>query len=249
MILVASSAALLVASGLVGVRLTWLSRRTGGLPERLMGLGLVTMFLVYIPMMAVSGMGRVSVGELRFGLLVFATLFLWSGAGCIVGFTWKTFRPGDTWAELLTLAICSGLAATGGGLVAALHVSPPEMRSFDAGQLWAGLIRLPLIATFVWTGLEGLRHHQMSRRRLALGLADPVVTNRFLLWGVLGLVQTAIQVVSLTLHVQGLGMLASPVGLFVVAVAGIVGSVFMYLTFMPPRFYVRMLEQRPPQRA
>jgi hypothetical protein len=34
-----------------------------------------------------------------------------------------------------------------------------------------------------WGAVEALRWWRLLRRRLALGLADPVVTNRFLLWG------------------------------------------------------------------
>ena len=35
---------------------------------------------------------------------------------------------------------------------------------------------------FIWSTVEAALEHLRSRRRLALGLADPVITNRLLLW-------------------------------------------------------------------
>ena len=35
----------------------------------------------------------------------------------------------------------------------------------------------------LWGAAESLRYFSMMRRRAKLGLADPLVTNRFLLWG------------------------------------------------------------------
>ena len=38
-------------------------------------------------------------------------------------------------------------------------------------------------ANLLWGAVESLRYYALMRRRLRLGLADPLVTNRFLLWG------------------------------------------------------------------
>ena len=35
---------------------------------------------------------------------------------------------------------------------------------------------------FLWSAIEGFVHHRNARKRMALGLADPVVTNRFFVW-------------------------------------------------------------------
>ena len=50
----------------------------------------------------------------------------------------------------------------------------------------------PMVAVlglyYVWTAFEGFRYYGMMKKRMALGLADAVVTNRFLLWALCGLV-------------------------------------------------------------
>src|SRR5262249_16178730 len=39
------------------------------------------------------------------------------------------------------------------------------------------------VSGVVWMSVESFRYGAMLRRRLRLGLADPLVANRFLLWG------------------------------------------------------------------
>lgn len=240
----APSAAFFLVTGIVAVRLLLLSRRTGELPERLMGAGLLALAFVYVPLMASTGMGRRPVGEVNLHLVFVATLVLWAGFSAIVGFTWKTFRPTEGWATVLMLALSSGAAAFATGLIGALYASPPEMSSFEAGKLWTGLLRIPMLASFAWTGVEGIRAYRMSRKRMALGLGDASVTNQFLLWGVIGCAQIAIHSVSLLLHFSGTGMMTSPTGLLVVALGSGVGAVCMYLVFMPPVAYTRWVMAR-----
>jgi hypothetical protein len=239
------SAVFLLMSGVVAVRLLLLSRRTGELPERLMGGGLICMIFIYVPMMASTGMGRRPVGEVNVDLLAFGTFFLWVGFTSITAFTWKAFRPTETWAEVLILFISASTAGAAMGMIGALYASPPEMASFEAGKLWTGLLRVPLLAGVIWTGCEGMHAYRMARKRLALGLSDPVVANRFLLWGIVGFAQVGINGASLALHVIGIGMMVSPLGLFVVSIGSAVAAVCMWLVFMPPAAYVRWVEGRP----
>ena len=49
------------------------------------------------------------------------------------------------------------------------------------------LVDLLAQALYLWTSVESLTWWRRMHRRVALGLADPVVANRFFLWGVLGL--------------------------------------------------------------
>jgi hypothetical protein len=129
-------------------------------------------------------------------------------------------------------------------MTAAQLASPGDMSSFEAGSLWSGLLRIPLMAGYTWTAVEAQRSHGMARRRLAPGLGDPVVAIGFLLWGVMGVSQICVHNASSVLHLQGLGMLQSPVGLFVVAAGGAVGSVLMFLAFVTPKAYQDFLRGR-----
>jgi len=242
--LIVSSIALLGVSGVVAIRLLWLAWRTGEVPERLMGLGLGSLLFVYFPVMAMTGMGRAPVGEVDVALLASVMPFFVGGFTCLVCFTWRVFRPQSGWAMVLAFALALSVAGLLGGVIGALHASPPEADSFTVGQLWTGLLRLPMIAAFLWTGLEGARSWSQARRRLELGLTDAAVTNRFLLWAIVGFAQVALQTVSTVLHFQGLGMMASPIGLLVVSIGASVGSAALFLVFLPPRAYLRLIERR-----
>jgi hypothetical protein len=129
-------------------------------------------------------------------------------------------------------------------MTAAQLASPSDMSSFEAGWLWSGLLRVPMMAGYSWTAVETLRSHGMARRRMALGLGDPVVASGFLLWGIVGVSQMFVHSALLVLHFQGMGMLQSPVGLFVVAAGGAVGSVLMFLAFVTPKAYQDFLRGR-----
>ena len=41
-----------------------------------------------------------------------------------------------------------------------------------------------MLATLLWTGIESLAYSSALKRRLVLGLADPVVADRVQLWGI-----------------------------------------------------------------
>jgi hypothetical protein len=92
--------------------------------------------------------------------------------------------------------------------------------------------------------LEALRQYGMAKRRMALGLADPLVANRFLLWGLVASFQVAIQAASLGLHVRGMGILADPLGLALVTAGSLLAAAMMWLAFLPPAAYRKFVERR-----
>jgi hypothetical protein len=239
-----SIATFLLTGGVVGMRLLWLARRTRQLPELLIGTALVAANVLFFPLAGASGMGRNAVGEVQLGLFAAAMLVLWFAISCLIAFTWRTFRPHERWAKALALLLSAPLLGLVGGLLVTLRASPPEAGSFEAGKFWTGLIRAPLLGAYGWNLLEALRQYGMAKRRLALGLGDPVVANRFLLWGLAGVFQVAIQATSLSLHVRGVGILADPLGLLVVATGALSAAMMMFLVFLPPAAYRRFVERR-----
>ena len=87
------------------------------------------------------------------------------------------------------------------------------------------------------------------RRRLRLGLADPVVVNRFLLWATMALaVFTGIvlNTVALAMHVD---ILKSPLVLFGSSCTGLTQAVMLFLAFLPPRAYLAWVRSRAPLAA
>jgi hypothetical protein len=114
----------------------------------------------------------------------------------------------------------------------------------DGGSwFWGGMVmRLFVMA---WSSFESLLYWSRMRRRLRLGLADAVVTNRFLLWGIgsgaafLGSA-FGVAVIALT------GPTSSRIPSFdlIVSLHGLVAAIAMWFAFQPPAFYVRWLERR-----
>jgi hypothetical protein len=60
-----------------------------------------------------------------------------------------------------------------------------------------------------WAFYESLRYYDSMRRRLVLGLADPLVTNRFLLWSIWTGAVTLLPLIALALRAAGIVLLGN----------------------------------------
>jgi hypothetical protein len=102
-----------------------------------------------------------------------------------------------------------------------------------------------LIGCLLWGSAEALVYWRKMRRRLRLGLADPIVTNRFFLWGLgagaAGLGSTIGTVAQL---VTGLPPLETPLVTLSSSLHGLTAAVAMWLAFMPNQAYLRFIEAR-----
>lgn len=174
----------LVLAVVVGIRLLvrgWPERR---LPELLLAsFFLGTGFLGTL--LAVSAYGAVAQGILGPAdgatkvLVGLSHLGYWVGGVAVYCFTWRVFRPGARWASGLALA---GSAAFLAGI------------ALEAEQSGFAIVILPGVGywiafgartgAFAWTAAESFAHWTRCRRRARLGLSEPLVANRFLLWGV-----------------------------------------------------------------
>ena len=93
----------------------------------------------------------------------------------------------------------------------------------------------------LWTMVESYRYYALMRRRQALGLADPMVTNRFLLWGSASL-GTALATWTSSIGFflpQRPDVIAAWEPLLQTATAtfGVATVALFYLTFFPPSWY------------
>jgi hypothetical protein len=166
-----------LVTGLAAGRLLMLWRETRCLPELLIAI-------------LILGVGTVAVGG---GFLIIQLVppgpartiadFIPISAAAVgmialAIFTWRVYRPESRVARAATATIGLGLA----GLIAiALH----------AGSVMA-LSRTPYleiqsaihVSVMLWSASEAILYWSSMKRRLALGLADPMVVNRILLWGI-----------------------------------------------------------------
>jgi len=172
----AGMAAFNAASYAVGVRLLALARRTRGLPETAIGAS----FLLAGGVAATGGLAArfLAPGFAGHALVSgMASLALHGGVAFLIFFVWRVFRPRARWAAALAGFLLTGLATGFLGPALTTGFLAPAEPVFTAISLVAR------IGLYAWAGLESLRCWAQGRRRLTLGLADPVVVNRFLLWG------------------------------------------------------------------
>jgi len=239
-----STIASLTVSLVLGVRLLRLWGRSRQLPELIFGAAFLTAgVLGYIASMVSAGAPGLSPD--------LASILTLAGIGLIsVGvslnylFVWKVFRPDSGWAQALfwvatgvlaiTVIPLSGYAAPS----AATQINPLTVLG-DATRIGAG----------VWGAFESLRYYTIMRRRLRIGLAEPAVTNRFLLWGIATLTTSGIFFATsalVRLHFEPQEGALTPELLIVVSLSTLGVATAQWLAFLPPAFYRRWVAGRTP---
>jgi hypothetical protein len=238
----ASLGCFLVMGAVVGFRLLALAKRTRGAPEFLAGLGLVCLSVLGHPF---SALGRLpafvgtATGDVLFGIGLATTA---AGIGLVYAFTWKVFRARDAWAVGIVALATLMAAVECAGLLSATSVSGSMEEVLPRARPWTIAICLTLAAGFGWTAVEGLLYHDKLRRRLAVGLADPVVADRVRLWGLSGMTAGALLIHVAWLAWRGGMVLHDPSALIVTSVAGIATAALWYLAFLPPQAYLRWVQ-------
>jgi hypothetical protein len=244
----------LALSLVVGLRLL---RARGRGPELALGLyflasaflsticqGLVYGGLVDPRLVLAEGTSRLVLGLGILGMAV--------GAVGVLVFTRRTFRPERGWARIAVLV--GGSVALGGwayeGLAEGFAVSlVPKPGHWMA---WAGRT-FPM----AWVAAESFRYWVLQRRRLRFGLAEPIVANRFLLWGIwsaTGFLNLAADVIARVVYMTRAGTTTEMVAehlrpivigtMGVTMVLGVVSAATLFLTFFPTAGYRRWLEAR-----
>ena len=235
----AAGLSFLVVGTLVGLRMLRLARRTRSLPELLLGGGLTSLTVVTLPAVALSLGVRVGSEFFQTALYALALVPVVGFAMCLHAFTARVFRPDHRWAS-----VCTGLAGAACAIGAAGNVlARSAALGVDGvvGPYWAALIVAPFITGMAWTGVESLLCHMRLRRRLVLGLADPVVCDRFRLWAIGNLAAVVgVGVVGVSLFL-GWRVVNHPVPMLGLALAGLLLSGSWYLAFLPPRAYLERI--------
>jgi hypothetical protein len=233
-----------LVEAVVGIRLLLLWKRTRELPEFLVGIGLLLVGGLGFPLIAAGGIGRVPNGELALGVVGLGVASLGLGVTALNVFTWKVFRPHQRWGGALSLGTLVAGAVICIGAVRSLSLGPADADPVATGARWWIALRLLFEVWYIWTIIEALSEHARARRRLALGLSDPVVVNRLFLWGAMGVLGVLSNTVGVTLEWCGLSPMYDPSAALVLAANGLLMGAFMLLTFMPPPSYVRFISRR-----
>jgi hypothetical protein len=214
-------------SAALGARLVTAGMRTRTAPEFAYGASLL--------LMGVGGAIRLVVhGFLGAGPEYHAWII---GAGVLrlltlMALTWgirAIFRPQESWSLPLTLAFWI-LGAAGLGVVA----------SFPNGLAEAGMIyQLGDLANALavgWGCAESLAYYGKMKRRLAIGLADPVTVHQFGMWGV-GFTCALLASATLFVGTAALGsaITGAPAIMALVQFFLLMTAVITWVAFYPPQ--------------
>jgi hypothetical protein len=229
-----------VVSLVIGVRLLLLARRTGEMPELLVGLAVLGIGPLGfgLSMLASATLGRSTIISATLQGSAFVAVFIGSAAQCL--FVWYVFRRQAVWARPLVYTAIALLATA---YAADILETGLLDRGYGGSWFRAGMALRLLV--MVWNSFESLLYWRRMRRRLRLGLADPVVTNRFLLWGVSSAAAFfGSGLIFAFVTVTGMNPNEAPGLSLIVSLHGLVAAIAMWFAFQPPAFYVRWLEGR-----
>lgn len=232
--------AFFIVALVVGVRLLILAARTRELPELLMGIGVLGIGPVGFGFMVGGTQVGAANAGLRETLLAIGTLAAASGALAKYVFNWRVYHPDS--ALVRALVIGAGLFLFGSALYTGMtdgfapraEVSPLTLAR-SAAQ----------IGCLFWGATESFLYYAKMRRRLRLGIADPIVTNRFLMWaigafaaGFGSAVGTVVQIFTGRNAMETGWVMASS------SLHGLIAAIAIGLAFIPPAAYLRFIRTR-----
>jgi hypothetical protein len=240
-LLAAASFLATLASGFaVGGRLLALSRATRRGPELFLGLAVTLLALAAVVELAALELARAGRLGPAYPVEVVALLLHGASSASLCLGVWRIFHAREAWAAALALALTLLLLASWLAVI-----WPGEHTSVAGFSLWFHVHVAARGAAFAWGAAAAGTHYERLRRRRALGLVEPFLCHRFLLWTLAlassaGILATAL----LTNTLLGVLVFAWPPALLAVSVLGLVGAAALWCAFLPPAAYRRFVDAR-----
>jgi hypothetical protein len=226
----------------IGSRLFWAGVRGGRQrrPELLLGAGTLLVATIALPMSVFSGFGG-RAGDVHVPLWAVSEYLTQIGIVCLYAFTQQVFRPRILWSRAIIAIAAVVLPIALARAVSGLANAPPDTISVRATGGWLLFCQFGYMGSFLWSAIEGLVHHSTAQRRVAIGLVDPAVANRFLLFAIYGTGCSVIAVANVVAIVLGLNIATSPVVTVPAAIFSVISSVAMFLAIFPPAWFLARL--------
>lgn len=236
-----SALASVVVSLVLGVRLLRLWSRSRRLPELAIGASFIAAGVMGYIATVLGNPGTVGLPDTTaYRMMISGIALISFGVALTYFFVWKVFRPDAAWARVLfwiaAVALLLTIVPVSGGSGVVAEVSGSTMIG-DLVRFGGG----------AWGACESLRYYGLMRKRMRLGLAEPVVANRFLLWGVASLATGAIFLVTSTavrLALSPADGSVTPGVMTGVSLLTLVTAISQWLAFLPPTRYTRWIESR-----
>jgi hypothetical protein len=148
------------------------------------------------------------------------------------------FRENEGWAKWLVWASPVPMVIGVGGSILFRN----DWLGFSASSPWFWAEWTGYVYPFAWASVEAFLLYSKARRRVSLGLCEPLVCNRFLLWGLFGVLQVSASAVLFPLyaHYETENRFAA---IWDAMYGGfLTGSLLMvWLVFFAPAFYKRWI--------
>jgi hypothetical protein len=211
----------------VGFRLLRLAWRTRLAPELAIGTQIFISGGIGYPLWVLAFSGQAPQALLPL-LGILTPLFLSIGIAAFYFGIWRVFRPTEPWA-----AVLAGLGSAAVLIPEIYDAVTGQEFSQPALSYWTA--DLARIGAFAWASVESFAHFRLMRRRQRIGLAEPALANRFLLWGT-ATASAALLVVASIVNwlLFPRGTVGTPIVL-IQSVLGLVGSMLIWFSFYPPR--------------
>ncbi|HXV36030.1 MAG TPA: hypothetical protein VEC18_02710 [Myxococcota bacterium] len=149
------------------------------------------------------------------------------------------FRARDAWAHSLVGAAIAYLLLG----ASALSVSGELVSALD--NPWFLIEWIGYTIPCVWMSVEGVLAHARAKRRVAIGICDPIVADRFLLMGAFGFFQCVACAAELFWAAENVATpLFSSAAFRLLGAAEAASIALLWLAFFPPRLYQRWVENR-----
>ena len=225
----------------LGVRLIRLGIRTRSAAEWLLGLTFLIWTLSYAPwVIAIALQGQFGLDSQI--LIVSRIANNLAGVG-FAFFPLLAFRRGSTWAKRLSVSIAICLIV---GTAGSSWVGDPEGVE-PLTNIWWWFEWIGEIAPAIWIGAEGLHHYGTYRPRIRLGLCEPIVGHRYLLWGIAGVFWTLLDFLIVGQCVEFWATRSWSATLDnLVAFCDIAALAMIWLAFFAPTIYQRWIDRSDP---
>jgi hypothetical protein len=218
---------------LVGIDLIRRARETRGLPELFLGLAFVFNGLSYLfADLPIFIENEAFLNELGYIGRILAGLCSLT----IAAFTWRVFRVEARWAKWTFWAV--GVLLVLGLTVSALEGDWEGAKPLTYTGFWfewfGGFV------PFAWLAVESLHAYSRSRRKVRVGLGDPLVTNRFFLIGLYGTLAAITYPLFLWMYIEYElhGVWSDPLNV-ITGIVEVISLVALWTSFAAPAFYRR----------
>ncbi|MCG8588867.1 MAG: hypothetical protein MJE66_06210 [Proteobacteria bacterium] len=235
-------ATLCVVWNVVGIKILLRARRTRGFAEFSLGLAFFLLGGIGVPLNAA---GRLLASlEVAQVIAVFASTFSIAGIFLLFTFTAHVFYKGRRWAQFVLVFVAAmGIYYLVGHGIERLAVETRE-EALAVQFRWGPFTILGALFAFAWAGAAAFAHWLKLRKRVAFGLADPVVVNRLLLWSLCGLISVAMTVTAGVLIYAGGPVARDLIQPITTSIGGLADSIIMLLAFTPPKAYTDAVRRR-----